>query len=996
MPAPLHVLILEDQPDDAELALHELRRAGFAPEWRRVDTEAEYLAALDPALDLILADYSLPQFDALRALELLRARGLDIPFIIVSGTIGEDIAVAAMQRGAADYLIKDRLARLGAAVGHALQQRRLQAEKLRADQLLKASEQRFRALIEHAPDGITMIDGGGKLQYASPSTLRILGYDPSEIIGRDPSELTHPDDIERLWQVLNDLVRHPEQTFTAQYRFRHKDGAWRWIESTISNLLAEPSVGAIVFNYRDITERKQAEQALRAAETKYRMLIEHIPAIVYQAALDETSSTLYVNEQVEAVLGFTQAEWVADPQRWLKQLHPHDLDQVLAGVTRAHASDTSIRSEFRMLTRDGQVVWFGDEAIVVRDADGRPLFLQGIMLDITARKHAEEMLETERYWLRILIESLPDLVFLKDTESRFIIANKVTAQFMGAASPEAILGKSDFDFYPQDVAAQHYAEEQQIMRSGEPVIGREKPQRDVAGRLHWLSTIKLPLHDHHGRTIGMIGIEQNITARKQAEDQIRQLNADLEQRVADRTADLARANAELQAEIVERLQLEARIKQHADRAIELAELARLLAEANRELQPLFDTIAQHIVQLLGDACTLTILSDDWKLMQVKAIAHVDAEGMALMRALLTEPYPAHEGLAGLVVQSGQAVLMPLISAEQAQARIKPAYRPYLARFGMASVLMVPLRARGRILGTLGISRVEAGRPYTEADQLFLQDVADRAGLAIENARLFAAEQQARAEAERANRAKSAFLASMSHELRTPLNAIIGFTGTLLMKLPGPLNADQEKQLTIVQRSGKHLLTLINDLLDLARIESGNVELQLEPVVCQDVIAGVVENLRPLAEQKGQRFAVVAPAEPIVVSSDQRALGQILINLINNAIKYTDAGDVQVELRRRAQGADQSAEHAGTAPGLSRPERLVEFVVRDTGIGIRAEDQAKLFTEFGRVASAEVRAREGTGLGLRLSRQLATLLGGRIELQSELGKGSTFTLVLIEG
>ncbi len=142
--------------------------------------------------------------------------------------------------------------------------------------------------------------------------------------------------------------------------------------------------------------------------------------------------------------------------------------------------------------------------------------------------------------------------------------------------------------------------------------------------------------------------------------------------------------------------------------------------------------------------------------------------------------------------------------------------------------------------------------------------------------------------------------------------------------------------------------------------------------------------------------MVAPAEPIVVSSDQRALGQILINLINNAIKYTDAGDVQVELRRRAQGADQSAEHAGTAPGLSRPERLVEFVVRDTGIGIRAEDQAKLFTEFGRVASAEVRAREGTGLGLRLSRQLATLLGGRIELQSELGKGSTFTLVLIEG
>ncbi len=338
MSIPLHVLILEDQPADSELALHALRRAGFAPVWRRVETEPEYLAALDPSLDLILADYALPQFDALHALELLRARKLDIPFIIVSGTIGEDRAVAAIQRGATDYLIKDRLARLGAAVENALQQRRLQAEKLRADQLLDASEQRFRALIEHSSDGIALVGATGIIYYASPSTSRILGYAPETLAGRDGFALIHPEDQADIRARLAALPEQPGESATAHGRVRHADGGWRWIELVANNMLAEPGVGTVVLNYRDITERIQAEQALRAAEAKYRMLIEHIPAIVYQAALDETSSTLYVNEQVEKILGFSQAEWMADSQRWLKQLYPRDLGQVLADMSRVHAN----------------------------------------------------------------------------------------------------------------------------------------------------------------------------------------------------------------------------------------------------------------------------------------------------------------------------------------------------------------------------------------------------------------------------------------------------------------------------------------------------------------------------------------------------------------------------------------------------------------------------------------------------------------------------------
>jgi len=237
-------------------------------------------------------------------------------------------------------------------------------------------------------------------------------------------------------------------------------------------------------------------------------------------------------------------------------------------------------------------------------------------------------------------------------------------------------------------------------------------------------------------------------------------------------------------------------------------------------------------------------------------------------------------------------------------------------------------------------------------------------------------QQQNEDLERAMQAKDRFLATMSHELRTPLNAIIGFTGTLLMKLPGPLNADQDKQLRTVQTSARHLLALINDLLDLAKIEAGKVELNLEPTPCRPLLEDVVAPLRPLAESKGLELLAAAPADEIVIRTDRRALAQIVLNLLNNAIKFTERGSVRLDI----------------APRVLDGKSVVEFSVQDTGVGIRPEDHAKIFTAFTQVDAA-TRHQEGTGLGLHLSQKLAGLLGGTITYSSEYGKGSTFTLQL---
>jgi PAS domain S-box-containing protein len=302
MSVSLSVLLVEDQPADAELVLRALRQAGFAPEWQRVETEAAYLAALDPSLDMILADYALPQFDALRALELLQARRLDIPFIIVSGTIGDEVAVAAMRQGATDYLIKDRLARLGAAVAHALQRRQLHREKLRADQLLHASEQRFRALIEHSGDGIALVGADGIMHYTSPSTYRILGYAPETLVGQNSRTLLHPDDQAHLLAQLAALAHQPGKRATTQCRVRHADGGWRWLEIAATNMLAEPSVQAIILNYHDITAHKESQERIGRAAARAEALTTVAArlnaqldlATVLQAVCEATAEALQV------------------------------------------------------------------------------------------------------------------------------------------------------------------------------------------------------------------------------------------------------------------------------------------------------------------------------------------------------------------------------------------------------------------------------------------------------------------------------------------------------------------------------------------------------------------------------------------------------------------------------------------------------------------------------------------------------------------------------
>ena len=241
-------------------------------------------------------------------------------------------------------------------------------------------------------------------------------------------------------------------------------------------------------------------------------------------------------------------------------------------------------------------------------------------------------------------------------------------------------------------------------------------------------------------------------------------------------------------------------------------------------------------------------------------------------------------------------------------------------------------------------------------------------------------QEKNIELQNANQAKDVFLTNMSHELRTPLNAILGFTGTLLMEMPGPLNEGQRKQLNTVQTSAKHLLSLINDLLDVAKIEAGKTELAPSRIDCVQLMEALMPSLQHLAESKGLDFRCDLPDGPAHLQSNERALSQIVINLVNNAIKFTEEGGVEIKLTHHPEGA---AAHR------------VEISVADTGIGIAEAHLPKLFKAFERLNIQARQPKEGTGLGLHLSQKLAQLIGGEISVQSTPGVGSTFTLRLTD-
>jgi PAS domain S-box-containing protein len=533
MPTPLHVLILEDNPDDAELILHELCRAEFEPDWVRAETEADYLAHLDPTPDVILADFSMPQFNALRALALLQERALDIPLIVVSGTIGEDVAVECMRVGAADYLLKDRLARLGQAVTRALEAKRLREEKRQAEAALYESEEKYRTLVERSNDGITIIQDGTVL-FANRRLAEMWGGAPEEVIGTPFTDYVHPDEIPKVADRYRRRMAGKDVSPVYETALRHRNG---------NALRAELNAGLITYQgkpanlvmVRDITERVQVEKRLRWLGR----IAEQVGEGVAVTSLEGNIN--FANQAWAEMHGYKAEELIG------KHLSIFHNEEQLQGEVKPFNEQAMLKGqhsgEVGHVRRDGTPFPTSMTSTLLRDETGETVGLIGFATDITERKQTEAVLRQSAQLLQSVIDTTPDWIFAKDRDFRYILANKSFASAIGT-TPEQMVGKNDLELgFPEELVfgdpergiVGYRTDDVAVFEQGEPLHNPYDPATTASGEDIIFDTHKLPLRDDKGDIWAVLGFARDITERKRMEEALEQ-----------RAKELARSNQELQ------------------------------------------------------------------------------------------------------------------------------------------------------------------------------------------------------------------------------------------------------------------------------------------------------------------------------------------------------------------------------------------------------------------------------------------------------------------
>jgi GAF domain-containing protein len=482
--------------------------------------------------------------------------------------------------------------------------------------------------------------------------------------------------------------------------------------------------------------------------------------------------------------------------------------------------------------------------------------------------------------------------------------------------------------------------------------------RSVPRQLGFRSQLSVPIL-RGGQPIGVLSLTRLVPGPF-SDPQIEQVQTFADQAV------IAIENARLLGELQTRT---AELTQSVGQLTALGEISQAVS-STLDVETVLQTIVSRASQLAGaDGCAIYEYDDATEAFHIRATHNLDP---VLVETLRAAPLRKGEGAMGRAAETREPTQVADIAAPGAyQSHI----RDTLLGAGYRALLSVPLLREGEIIGSLSLNRHTPGAFPPEAVEV-LKTFATQSTLAIQNARLFREIADKSRQLEAASRHKSEFLANMSHELRTPLNAIIGFSEVLAERMFGDVNAKQAEYLQDIMESGRHLLSLINDILDLSKIEAGHME--LEPADFD--LAGAIDNALTLVRERATRRGITL-ARSIderlgLIRGDERKVKQVLLNLLSNALKFTPEGG-RIDVGGRLDG------------------EVAEVSVADTGVGIAPADQEAVFEEFRQVGAAEKRA-EGTGLGLALSRKFVELHGGKISVQSEPGRGSTFTFTLPVG
>ena len=781
---------------------------------------------------------------------------------------------------------------------------------------LRDSEERLALALRASHEGVWDWNLETDAVWYSSRWKEMLGYTESEIEPRTGlfESLIHPDDRVPFHDAL-DAVLRGERQYEMEFRLRHKDGHYVDILSCGFPVRREADgpIVRIVGTHLDLTERKRAEEALRASEARFRAQVTASSDVVYRMNPDWT--------EMRQLRG---RDFIADtetPSRdWLREyIHPDDRASVLAAIGQAIRTRSTFELEHRVVRVDGTLGWTYSRAVPLLGSNGEILEWLGAASDITERKRAEEALRQSERLYRAIGESIDYGIWTCDPDGRNTYASDSFLKLVGMTQEQC----SDFGWgevlHPDD-ADRTIASWQECVRTG-GTWDIEHRFRGVDGQWHAVLARGVPVRDQQGRITGWAGINLDISALKRAEEALRKSHDELERRVEERTAELFAASA----------------------------YHRSLIEAS--LDPLVTIAPEGTITDVNHATE-----------EVTGRPRRELVGTDFCD-YFTDPEKARLGYQ-------QAFREGSVQDYELQVRHRDGHiTPVLYN---ASVYRCN---RGEIAGVFAAARDITGRKRAEEEVLRLnQDLERRVAERTAQLERAAAELEKRnLEVERVNRMKTDFLGRSSHELRTPLNAILGYSELLAEQSAGPLAPPYPRFVANIQEGARHLLAIVNDLLDISRIEAGRIDLKREVFPPADVLEEVLSVIAPLAKIKRIAIDNQVPAG-MSMHADRTRFKQVLYNLLSNAVKFTpEDGRVWI--------ADASRED------------VAAFCVGDTGIGIPPSELESIFDEFHQVGGPTGTVREGTGLGLAIARRLVELHGGTVVVESTVGEGSRFTVSL---
>ncbi len=773
------------------------------------------------------------------------------------------------------------------------------------------------------------------------------------------------------------------------------------VMETLSNQIAIAIENARLFEQaqQEIAERRQAEEALRYSEQRFRRVVTSITDHIYmtEVANDGRHINLYLSPDIEELTGYPMQNFVDDWSFWPSVvIHPQDREVAAAQAARlAEGHDSEI--EYRLVRANGQVIWVRDSARVEITENSKIVY--GVVADVTQQKRAQEEMvrlyvaERERYQeaeaLRQAALALVSTIDLSQVIERILVElqnvvpyDSATIRLLekdhltviggrGLADQTSITGAS--------LPASNETPAALVLTSSKPIIVSDIAQQYglfqheaylTDDAKSWLGVpLAIGL-----RVIGMLALDKK--------------EIDF---YTDSHAKTASAYAAQAAIAIENARLHAETEQRAQQLAVMHQLDRAIS-ASLNIEDVYQAFSEHTGRLLAyDRMSIVLLKEDR--LRVSYVAGLDEPAVGA-------EIPLKGTTSEWVIANKKPLLIGHIDAEEFSSQVS--WAP-----GLQSVIVLPLQVKRQTIGTWNIGSIQPDF-YSAEDLKIAQSIADQLALGIENARLYRQAQQeiaerkqaqelleaerallaqrvqertaelsaANAQLARAARLKDEFLANMSHELRTPLNAILGMAEVLRMNVYGPLNGEQENALYHIEESGRHLLDLINDILDLSKIEAGKLELVIGPVLVNDVCQASLRFIKQIAQKKKIKVSSEVDEEVGIIQGDQRRIKQILVNLLSNAVKFTpEGGQVGLEVKG------------------NRAQQVVNFTVWDTGIGISGEEMRQLFKPFVQIDSSLSRQHEGTGLGLSLVSRLTEMHQGGVSVESEVGRGSRFTVSL---